>query len=120
MTWSAAQSDGGSPITGYIAEYRAQGDMGTFTAVNLDEGARSAVLTELAPFVMYDVRVRAVNAIGSSDPSATLTARTHPDGMSLIGDEASSNNDVILCAGTNCCVGYKNTCMGINSDLPYN
>ena len=80
MQWAAAQNDGGSPITGYTVEYRAQGTAGEFTAVSVDESTRSTLLSELAPFIVYDIRVRAVNAIGQSDPSATHTAQTHPDG----------------------------------------
>lgn len=80
VEWAAAQNDGGSPITGYTVEYRAQGNTGEFTAVSVDESTRSTLLSELAPFIMYDIRVRALNVIGQSDPSAARTAQTHPDG----------------------------------------
>ncbi len=41
-----------------------------------------SVITGLAPFLTYDVQVRAVNVIGSSLPSNTLSAVTHPAGES--------------------------------------
>ena len=38
------------------------------------------LLAGLAPFTSYDVVVRGENAVGLSDPSATLQSQTHPDG----------------------------------------
>ncbi len=81
MEWTAPSDDGGSPVTGYAVDYRSQlSSDSMFTAVSVEEDTRAAVLFDLSPFVTYDVQVRAVNAVGSSRPSAILNAITHPDG----------------------------------------
>ena len=77
MEWAESTNDGGSPITGYVVEYR-EGSA-TFLSVSLDEDSRGMTLTDLSPFTTYDVRVRTMNIVGLSDPSGTLSTQTHPD-----------------------------------------
>ena len=82
VQWAASTNDGGSPITGYVVEYRVSSDMGSqFVMQSVGSGVLSTTLTGLVPFTTYDVRVRGENAVGPSDPSATLQRRTDPDGM---------------------------------------
>lgn len=79
VEWAESTNDGGSPITGYVVEYREGSE--PFVSINLDENSRGTTLTDLSPFTTYDVRVRTMNIVGFSDPSGTLTPQTHPDGM---------------------------------------
>ena len=82
VQWAASTNDGGSPITGYVVEYRDTSELGSdFSMQSVGSGVLSTTLTALAPFTTYDVRVRGQNAVGPSDPSATVQGRTDPDGM---------------------------------------
>lgn len=63
VTWSAPDTDGGSPITGYTVT--ASSDSATAT---VDGGTYSATLTDLANAATETFSVTAANAAGSSDP----------------------------------------------------
>lgn len=81
LQWAGSTSDGGSPITSHIVEYRNASDSSaTFQSRAFAANALLAVLDGLVPFLMYEVRVRADNIAGMSAPSNSLTTRTHPDG----------------------------------------
>jgi len=65
LHWEVPLDDGGSPITDYLIYYKPQASS-TWTL--LDDGvstSNSAVLPNLGTSTPYDVRVRAVNAIGN-------------------------------------------------------
>jgi hypothetical protein len=74
LTWSAPSANGGSDISDYIVEYELTTD-GTWsvfadgTSINT-----TALVTGLSDGTSYDLRVRAVNIIGQSDPSNTVIA----------------------------------------------
>ena len=57
------------------------GDSSSLMTIQTAIDELSTVLTGLAPFTSYDVVVRGENAVGLSDPSATLQDQTHPAGM---------------------------------------
>ncbi|WUV83572.1 glycoside hydrolase family 92 protein [Streptomyces sp. NBC_01476] len=65
VTWSAPEDTGGSPVTGYEITL----DDG-HQAVIHDPDSRSTAFTRLPAGRSYTARVRAVNAIGTSRPSA--------------------------------------------------
>ena len=81
VQWTASANDGGSPITGYVVEYRNTSDSASqFMMRSVGGDVFTAILVGLVPFTTYDVRVRGENIVGHSDPSATLQRRTDPDG----------------------------------------
>ena len=81
VQWAASANDGGSPITGYVVEYRNTSDSASqFMMRSVGGDVFTTILVGLVPFTTYDVRVRGENIVGHSDPSATLQRRTDPDG----------------------------------------
>ena len=81
VQWAASTNDGGSPITGYVVEYRNASDSASqFVMRSVGRGVLTATVVGLAPFTTYDVRVRGENIVGRSDPSTTVQRRTDPDG----------------------------------------
>ncbi len=71
VTWTTPDSDGGSPITGYVAyAYAPEGSL-----VGLCDATSTVftcTITNLTNFVMYSVTVVAVNAAGESGNSASV------------------------------------------------
>ena len=75
IQWNASKKDGGSPITGYVVEYRPTSNPSFETQV-VARDVFSTTLDGLTPSTEYDVRVRGENAVGCSVPSATLQTKT--------------------------------------------
>ena len=75
VQWNASKKDGGSPITGYVVEYSPTSNRSFETQV-VARDVFSMTLDGLTPSTEYDVRVRGENAVGRSDPSATLQTKT--------------------------------------------
>ena len=75
VQWNASKKDGGSPITRYVVEYRPTSNYSFETQV-VTRDVFSTYLDGLTPSTEYDVRVRGENAVGHSDPSATMRAKT--------------------------------------------
>ena len=73
--WESSENDGGSPITGYVVEYRPTSNPSFETQV-VERDIFSVTLDGLIPSTEYDVRVRGENAVGRSDPSAILRTKT--------------------------------------------
>lgn len=78
-------SNGGTPITNY--EYSLDGG-DTWTTRSPASTSSPIVVTGLENGTTYQVRVRAVNAVGSGSPSATSSAtpRTGPGAPTILGD----------------------------------
>ena len=77
IQWNASKKDGGSPIIGYVVEYRTASDpASTFVTQVVARNLLSVTLDGLTPSSEYDVRVRGKNAVGCSVPSATKRAKT--------------------------------------------
>jgi hypothetical protein len=51
-----------------------------FQSLRVGSDATSTQLSGLTAFVNYEIRVRGENAVGLSDPSNTISGRTHPAG----------------------------------------
>ena len=83
VQWKASKKDGGSPITGYVVEYRPTSNPSFETQVVasdlLSRDVFSTTLNGLTPSTEYDVRVRGENAVGHSVPSVTMRAKTEAD-----------------------------------------
>ena len=77
VKWAASRKDGGSPITGYIVEYRVASDSASsFETQVVASDVFFMTLDGLTPSTEYDVRVRGENAVGRSDPSVTMRIKT--------------------------------------------
>ena len=75
-----SQEDGGSPITGYIVEYRPTSSRASpFEIWFVKRDVLSTTLDDLTPSTEYEVRVRGENAVGRSNPSTSKWAKTKPD-----------------------------------------
>lgn len=77
LTWSAP-SDGGSPITDYIIEYKLSSSGTWLTFSDGTSTSTSATVTGLTNNSAYDFRVKAVNSIGTSVASSTDSATPAP------------------------------------------
>jgi len=71
INWTAPTSDGGSPITDYVIEYRVTGSATWTTFTDGISTATSATVTGLTAGSAYEFRVSAKNLIGNSLPSFT-------------------------------------------------
>ena len=86
VSWSAP-ADNGSAITSYDLQYR-QGTSGNFTDGPQNVNGTSATLTGLAANSPYQVQVRATNAEGDSDWSASGSGTTaDPTGVTVSPSE---------------------------------
>lgn len=79
IEWRPPRNDGGSPIIGYIIEKKRQ-DQPAFQRVN-PELVTAQILTieDLDELHMYEFRAKAVNALGESEPSITMTVVIQDD-----------------------------------------
>ena len=74
LTWTAPSSDGGTPISDYLVEYRTS-PAGTYTPFSHTASPTPArTVTGLTNGTAYDFRVSTVNAVGTGTPSNVLTA----------------------------------------------
>ena len=62
--------DRGSPITGFVVEYRNTTDLAEVVRTRVGGGVFSKTLKGLKPSCKYNVSVSAKNAVGSSEPSS--------------------------------------------------
>ena len=87
VTWTAPDSTGGSPITGYTATTSPGGAQCTTT------GATSCTITGLTNGTSYTVTVTATNIVGTSEPSQTsasatpITVPSSPSSVSATADD---------------------------------
>ncbi len=74
VTWATPTSDGGVAITGYRVDYDTSNTFPAPVAVNVGAAARSATIPGLVPGQTYYARVVAVNSVGNSAASTTVSA----------------------------------------------
>ena len=80
LTWQAPAHNGGSPITGYQISYKPSNQT-NWTTISQLVNDTHYVLNNLEYGVEYDIQIRAVNAVGQSNPvqiQARLTAPPTP------------------------------------------
>ncbi len=83
LTWAAPASDGGSPITDYVVEYKLSTDSSWTIFADGVSTSTSATVVGLANSSSYDFRVSAVNAIGQG-ASGMVASSTPPSGPSTV------------------------------------
>ena len=71
VSWVAPESDGGSPVTGYVVEVLPSGGGAAVRSVSVAGSVRSASVSGLVNGSSYVVRVAAVNAVGRGEWSAS-------------------------------------------------
>lgn len=71
VQWKEPDSDGGSPITGYVIEYKENASSNWKSFVEPDPKKRSAIVSDLRTGATYVMRIRARNVEGDSEPSPT-------------------------------------------------
>ena len=73
IDWDAPLSDGGATVTSYVLSYRASG--GQWSNLTLSATSQNMAYTQLGlPYVAHEFRVAAVNSVGQSPWSTTVTA----------------------------------------------
>jgi hypothetical protein len=70
VQWKAPDSDGGSPVTGYVVEYKEKTATQWKSYFEPDANKLSTVIPELRTGAAYVVRIRARNREGDSEPCA--------------------------------------------------
>ena len=80
LAWTAPADDGGSDITGYVAEYRAVNGTGApwMLSERVASDATAATVTGLANGQAYEFRVYAENVAGTGAPSGIVVATPYP------------------------------------------
>ncbi len=94
--WTAPEDDGGSPVTGYELQYRTGG--GAWTEIAPAPGTHDHSIDGLTNDALYEVRARAINAVGDSGWSM-LATKTPTD--SAIRTSAGTAVNVNLSAALN-------------------
>ena len=74
LAWKRPDSDGGSPITGYVIEKKDKYSAGWEPCLTVDGDTPNARVPDLIEGLQYEFRVRAINKGGASEPSDA----THP------------------------------------------
>jgi len=74
LTWREPQSDGGSPLRGYLVEDSIDGGRTWREAASMEASQRSALITRLINGRNYTFRVTAINEAGRGPASAEVTA----------------------------------------------
>lgn len=74
IRWKEPEDDGGSPITGYIIEYREESSTNWNKAGKVNDFTLTYTVNYLTEKTMYHFRVIAVNKIGKAPPLETKDA----------------------------------------------
>ena len=88
IEWTKPESDGGSPITGYVIEYKEKFGKDWITAKEVTGDGCKATVDGLTEGLQYEFRVRAVNKAGPGEPSEAtkpIIAKSRFGTCSLVG-----------------------------------
>lgn len=90
VSWPAPVDDGGAPVTGYEVQVMQDEDI----VKTASSTSTNANITGLTPGTAYSVSVKAINAVGSSEASASedfFTKRDVPSVPSLVVSETTAS-----------------------------
>ncbi|MCF7864885.1 MAG: fibronectin type III domain-containing protein [Candidatus Pacebacteria bacterium] len=73
LTWDAPVLDNGASTTDYLIEYKLSADSSWTTFTDGVSTATTTTVTGLLDTLSYDFRVSAINSVGTSSPSSTVT-----------------------------------------------
>jgi hypothetical protein len=73
VTWTTPASTGGVPITNYRVDYGTDNTFATYTSVLIDPSKLGATITGLTPNTTQYARVVAINSVGTSPASTTVS-----------------------------------------------
>jgi hypothetical protein len=76
LTWAAPSSTGGTPVTGYLVEYKASGGSWVTATSNTGSDTRSYTVTGLTGGTTYTFRISAINNAGTSSASTESSGVT--------------------------------------------
>jgi hypothetical protein len=104
VSWTAPESDGGSPITGYIITSDPQGGISPFTTPDATLSKTITGLTNGQPYTFTVVAVNGVSPAGGppSEPSASVTPvtpATFPSVSSISFDQTAEDPPQVLFEG---------------------
>lgn len=74
IKWKEPENDGGSPITGYIIEYREESKVNWTKAGKVNDSTLTYTANHLTEKTKYHFRVVAVNKVGQGPPLETKEA----------------------------------------------
>lgn len=91
LEWSAGY-DGNSPVINFILEWKRQTDLWTHDGMKREHAPGNSTrytLNNLHPATRYDIRVRAENALGQSEPSQVVQIVTDEEKPSGVPQDVS-------------------------------
>ena len=97
LSWSAPDTSGRPPLTGYVVRYRLSG--GTWNSHAHDGLTTQATISGLTPSSQYRVRVRAVNDEGRSGFAATGGSTTPVPSVSAVAISSQAGEDSAYAIG---------------------
>ena len=77
LSWTAPEHQGATAVAGYKVEWSSRGP-GLWMVADTGSIATAYTLTGLTPQTTYHYRVSAINSVGASEPSDSLSATTPP------------------------------------------
>ena len=90
LSWTAPEHQGATAVTGYKVEWSSRGP-GLWMVADTGSIATAYTLTGLTPQTTYHYRVSAINSVGASEPSDSLSATTPP--LPVVTISASDDTD---------------------------
>ena len=106
LSWTAAASDGGAPITGYMIEHDTDMNFPSPTPVTTTDAATSYTVSGLANGTLYYFRVAAVNSMGTGayypgmGDAAVSAMPVVPLAISRISPTAGAVGATVMITGT--------------------
>jgi len=91
LSWTAPASNGGSAITDYVVQYAQSGTTNWQTYADATSTATNVTLLNLPTGISYQLRVAAVNAVGTGSP-ATLSGTVLVGPANLAGSSSGSGS----------------------------
>ena len=81
VSWVAPSNNGGSPVTGYVIEYKLSSSA-VYSVVSTTSTAHT--LGGLLPYMEYELRIFSENVVGQSLPTSTVSVTTLSEGTTTL------------------------------------